>query len=147
MTRACHESPPESPPKRPANDVPGLEACKRLAKAGWPQTCSHFFYSHQAWFDAPAWSLWDGASDLCPSWEPDEGDVEAPTIGEMLAYIRGRGWHYTLVACYPPSVLCLASVLMTGPTKSDQLLGQGLQESPADALANALSEAIEKEPK
>ena len=77
--------------------VPSLEVCKRLAKAGWSQENPRFFYINRPLQDyeddCMRGALCDIVSECGPSYVPSEGDVAAPTIDELLAYIRERGWR------------------------------------------------------
>jgi len=82
--------------------------------------------------------------------------VAAPTIGEMLAEIRRRGWQVSLATVGPLDVCFKATVWRAdGDGEGSQgrggmeyrrvILGHMVADSPADALALALAEAGEKE--
>ena len=136
-------------------DVPSLEACRRLAKV-WPDTDDA---------QERAWWLVDGASgdsDLCEgytrrSWTLEALDelYPAPTIGEMLAEIRRRGWQVSLSTVGYGSAEDRFKATLSTVWQMDKgdcarrriILGHVCADEPAEALANALAEALEGERK
>ena len=115
-------------------DIPGLEACKRLAKAGW--TVATFFRYEKEIEEIGEWRLRQAAG----RWRPAYAYVvvDAPTIGEMLAEIRRRGWGVAIDATAP--YLGIEVQVFFG---RDVAIADEAQV--ADALANALAESLEKE--
>lgn len=120
-------------------DVPTLDACRKLAEAGWPQGGSGpwwFVPKVQSGVPMPAllWTLNPGS--ILGDW------YAAPSIGTLLAYCRERGWlteihhgcthaGYTSVYLWPEGI-----------TRSQ--IGTHKKE-PANALAEALAAALAAE--
>ena len=144
------------------SDVPSLEACKRLAEAGLipPAESGNIWW----WVELPPDSPF---LTRCPASERYLCGIYtyAPTIGEMLDYIRRWGWSVHLAGgfCFhndgsrlSPSDDFSADISL-GPMRSEhetvplvgpgEEIGRAYSLKPADALANALHEAIEKESK
>ena len=137
-------------------DVAGIEECKRL---NWPvPECSSI---QTIW-----WCVIEGKPYLvrCSAQEqlPARVYTRAPTIGEMLEYIRRREWQVGLDLFGPKPKnewsnerqVWVWSVHVIH-AKPDELQGKRTRDvvafveadKPADALANALAEAMEKEGK
>ena len=129
-------------------DIPGLEACKRLAKAGW--TVATFFRYEKEIEEIGEWRLRQAAG----RWRPAYAYVvvDAPTIGEMLAEIRRRGWQVSLSTVGYGSAENRFKATVWRLDKGECarrriILGHAVADEPADALALALAEAMEKEGK
>lgn len=116
-------------------DIPSLEQCRKLAEAGWPQ--------RGPW----CWLVCDGEAEECDLMDPapldqhltlQPGDkaFAAPTLGEMLAFCRERGWDAVLSAG-PGMAPCRVSI-----GRSDWDFSHGKGSEPANALAEALAEAL-----
>jgi len=124
------------------HDVPSLEACQRLAKAGLIplDESGNILW----WVELPPDSPF---LTRCPASERLDLGVYtyAPTLGEMLAEIRRRGW-LGKVRYEPVAQLCDATV-GCGPPDVRRRHYEAQHKEAADALANALHEAMEKEGK
>ena len=130
------------------HDVPSLEACQRLAKAGW--TVATFFRYEKEIEEIGEWRLRQAAG----RWRPAYAYVvvDAPTIGEMLAEIRRRGWQVSLSTVGYGSAENRFKATVWRLDKGECarrriILGHAVADEPADALALALAEAVEKEGK
>jgi len=136
------------------SDVPSLEACKRLAEAGLipPAESGNIWW----WVELPPDSPF---LTRCPVSERLDLGVYtyAPTLGEMLAEIRRRGWGAEIrddlrdegrVPVFIWTMRVEAGLQSSGDLQSGiDVAGQHVSESIADALALALAEAMEKESK
>ena len=127
------------------HDVPGLEACKRL---NWPATESSF--TRVLWWcersDSEPYLIESSACQHVPS----ATYTRAPTLGEMLAEIRRRGWHGG-VKHYSPNQTgepgFFGAVVGRKSSNGETEYHHVHHKEPADAVALALAEAIEKEGK
>ena len=122
-------------------EVPCLAACKRLAKAGIPQ-CG------ESW----VWTWYWSRDSETGEWEfamlamQGKDEFAAPTIGEMLAYIR-RGPYEFRKRVASALVSRPEWSLNGGEERVDDCVLNFLCLVDADALANALAESFEKEGK
>ena len=125
-------------------DVPGLEACQRLAKAGYDAPAHHFYDTATGKLYGEGLTVSGAASPVTREVAEQLRGVLAPTLGEMLAEIRRRGWCVILenLGKEPKPWACS----VWSETSAD--IGGGSDAAmSADALALALAEAVEKEGK
>ena len=131
------------------SDIPSLGACKRLAEAGLipPAESGNIWW----WVELPPDSPF---LTRCPVSERLDLGVYtyAPTIGEMLAEIRRRGWQVSLSTVGYGSAENRFKATVWRLDKGECarrriILGHAVADEPADALALALAEAVEKEGK
>ena len=119
-------------------NVPSLEACRRLGEAGWPQEDSNY-----AWVatsgsqETGGWYVCQGASR---HFSNKRMAVAAPTIGEMLAWVAKADSRLDAV-----SASLLRQMREKDGLPSDDCFYNFLAFLNADALANALAEAMERE--
>ncbi|MBA7561105.1 hypothetical protein ES708_02740 [subsurface metagenome] len=116
-------------------DVPSLEACRRLAKSRgevWTLGLVQYFYDQSGNLGTIRSGV-EGPST-------NETLLPAPTIGEMGEEIRRRGLRMIVTLERRGDGVQEFGVTIPG-------MAHAVHEREADARANALSEAIEKEKK
>ena len=144
------------------HDVPSLEACQRLVKAGYDAPAHHFYDTATGKLYGEGMTVSGAASPVTREVAEQLRGVLAPTVGEMLAEIRRREWQVGLDLFGPKPKnewsnerqVWVWSVHVIH-AKPDELQGKRTRDvvafveadKPADALANALAEAMEKEGK
>jgi len=137
-------------------EVPCLAACKRLAKAGYPQAEGLYAYILVSARKGLAPVICDCLHHCVEKHlfqtvnvgfeSCTEGLYHAPTIGEMLAYIR-RGPYEFRKRVASALVSRPEWSLNGGEERVDDCVLNFLCLVDADALANALAESFEKEGK
>ena len=122
--------------------IPSLEACRRLAKV-WSPSDSDSWWRIQSPEGPEVWSHAEEFGQSEYGREPPhcEEDVAAPTIGEMLDYIRRRGPSFRSAVAH-----ALAVQLRVREERSvPDCFATFLTYIGPNELANALAEVIEKE--
>ena len=118
------------------SDVPSLEASRRLAKAGLEAPDSP---GEVWWWIVPAI---DGPYLLLARRFSGSHRIYAPTLGEMLAEIRGRGAIFAMKVAVGFTKLSRHAY---DKAPVNLVVAWGLLHMDAEALANATAEALEKE--
>ena len=113
-------------------DIPSPKLCKRLKAAGYPQENSTWYWSPDSE---------TGEMEVCMLADPEDGEFAAPTIGEMLDYIRQGGYAFAYRVAEALDLFPLGWGGLS-PTGAG---AQALLSMTAAALAAALAEAKEKQ--